>query len=83
MAALVAPLQKKLDALEEENKKLREDVETPIAGSINNTSGKSTNMRAARSVVISTRPVQDNPNDELWNKLGGKIADSTIRPRED
>ncbi len=80
MQEMMKPLQDKLDVLEQENKKLREEVETPSAGSIPNTAGRPTNMRTARSVTIATRPVQDNPDDPRW---AGKVATSTVRAQED
>lgn len=80
MREMMKPLQDKLDTLEAENKRLKEDIETPSAGSINNTAGRPTNMRTARSVTIATRPVQDNPDDPRW---AGKVVTATTRPRED
>lgn len=76
MQALIAPLQAKVEALEEENNDLKERSEGGGGGSIANTAGKQVNMRAARSVFIATKPVQDSPEDPRW---AGRIADATVR----
>src|SRR6266566_3961631 len=71
MKALLAPMQKQLEDLAKENRQLKEEINTlaaePIHGHIQG-NDFAPNPNAARSVVIATRPVRDNP--EMYNSKG-------------
>ena len=71
--AALAPTTAKLQRLEEENDTLRE---TLASGRSNNLQGPDfpRNPDAARSVVIMTRPVMDNP--EQYAQGGKQIVDT-------
>jgi hypothetical protein len=89
LKSLLAPMQAQLTQLMEENKahksensKLREELNellaTPHAGNVIGNDIPA-NPNAARSVVIATRPVQDNP--ELYSQK--PIVDSSALVRND
>ncbi len=72
VTAALAPMTAKIERLAEENDTLRE---TLASGRVNNLQGPdfAPNPDAARSVVIATRPVQDNP--EQYRKFGKGLVD--------
>jgi len=70
MKSLLAPMQKQLEDLAKENSALREEVNARAEPIPTHLQGNDfpANPNAARSVVISTRPVRDNP--EMYNAKG-------------
>ena len=68
MKAMMEPLQEKVKALETENQTLREAVQEAqtLPGHLVAGADFAPDPRAARSVVIATRPVREEP--ELYNK---------------
>lgn len=79
LKALLAPMEQKINSLAEENSKLREELnEFHANGRESNIQGLDfpPNPRAARSVVIATRPVQDAPH--LYNQGKGVVDPSGL-----
>src|SRR5512143_1354559 len=68
MKAIMDPLQEKVKALEAENITLRETVQESqtLPGHLVQGADFAPDPRAARSVVIATRPVREEPN--LYNR---------------
>lgn len=77
LAEAMAPITKKLEEVEKQNKELQVEVanvrhgEAAIPAIVNPTTDSYWGSRAARSVVLPTRPVTEDPNNPTWF---GKVA---------